>query len=319
MEGKPPADPPPSEPDVRAATPDEDPPRASPSDADDPYGPEPAWLQGGSGRRSLWGIGLTLVLLIGVGAVGWWLFAPDGSAASQDKPGHGKACQLTAHDDSASVPQPDKLGSAPDRQTATVETNFGTVTVLLFGDVSPCGVSGFAYLAKQGFYKNNSCYRITTRQEDPTVTLRCGDPTGTGKGGPGFRYRAEDAFNGRSGRDYVALINNSTGQAGSAFAFIRGESKPTAYLSVIGEVIAGHEVLDQIGAAMGNTEYDDKPPVPVTISKITFSKGTVTMPPSDSGTGTVPGGTGSTNGGSGQPGSPSVPPTSAGSGSVSGL
>lgn len=247
-----------------------------------PEDPEPAWLSRGSGGRSLVGIVLVLVLVAGIGALGWWLFQPDGSGADDtDEQLTEQNCRLTeAEDEAVNVRQPSALGQAEPRATATVTTNSGDITVLLFGDVSPCGVSGFEYLAKQGFYANNPCYRLTTAATDPTVTLRCGDPTGTGKGGPGFRYQAENAFTGEVGRDYVALINDRKGMSGSTFAFVRGESKPTASLSVIGQVIAGHEVLDQIGASAGIDPFDDEPVRPVVIQKITIAVGTVTLPPS---------------------------------------
>lgn len=277
-----------------------------------PDDPEPAWLSRGSGGRTLVGIVLVLVVVAGIGALGWWLFEP----SSEDSGTGGKLtaeqCQVTESDDEAAkVRPPSSLGKTEPRATATVTTNVGEISVLLFGDVSPCGVSGFEYLVEQGFYANNPCYRLTTAPTDPTVTLRCGDPTGTGKGGPGFRYQAEDSFTGEVGRDYVALINDSKGMSGSTFAFVRGESKPTASLSVIGQVIAGHEVLDQIGASAGIEPFDDEPVQPVVIQKIAIAKGTVTLPPSGgassnggASSGGVPtGGTGSPSGsGTGSPG-----------------
>lgn len=246
-----------------------------------PDDPEPAWLSRGSGPRTMVGIALVLVLVAGIGALGWWLFEPAPTGTGTDSELTAKECRLTEADDEAvKIQPPSSLGQAEPRATATVTTNHGQITVLLFGDVSPCGVSGFQYLAEQGFYSNNPCYRLTTAPTDPTVTLRCGDPTGTGKGGPGFRYQAEDAFTGEVGRDYVALINDREGMSGSTFAFVRGESKPTASLSVIGQVIAGHEVLDRIGAAAGIEPFDDEPTQPVVIQKITIAEGTVTLPPS---------------------------------------
>ncbi|ADD45471.1 peptidylprolyl isomerase [Stackebrandtia nassauensis] len=282
--------------------------RRQPLNPDDP---EPTWLARGSGGRTIVGIVLVLVMVAGIAALGWWLFEPASAESTDDGKLTSEDCRVSeAKDEAATVRLPPSLGKTEPRATATVTTNVGELTVLLFGDVSPCGVSGFEYLTRQGFYANSPCYRLTTQQTDPTVTLRCGDPTGTGKGGPGFRYQAEDAFTGEVGRDYVALINDRKGMAGGSFAFVRGESKPTAALSVIGQVISGHGVLDQIGAAAGVDPYDDEPAQPVVIQKITIKTGTVTLPPSDNGSSPSSSGVPTTSGtgtatpsGSGQPSS----------------
>ncbi|MGH8791203.1 MAG: peptidylprolyl isomerase [Stackebrandtia sp.] len=256
-------------------------PRPPASDPGDPYG-EPAWLQPGSGKRTAAGIVLTVVLIAAVSGLGWWLFQPDATPEADGDDPSAVACDVVEHDDAGAVVEvPSGLGASTPRKTATVTTNYGEIRVLMFGDVAPCGVSGFEYIAAQGFYDNSDCHRMTTQPLDPTLTLRCGDPSGDGEGGPGFRFRAEQAFKGQVGADYVALINNRTGEAGSSFAFVRGESIPTASLSVIGQVIAGYDVLDQIAAMTPEQTYDSTPPRPVTIQQIVVEEGAVTLPPTD--------------------------------------
>lgn len=298
-------------------------PRPEDLDDDDPFGPAPPWLQRGTGRRSAMGIGLTLVLVAALAGVGWLLFGGEEEATAQSEEADSVACQVKEHPDEGLMISPPQLGNSADRLTATVTTNHGDITVLLFGDVAPCGVSGFSYLATQGFYTNNACYRITTQMVEPTVTLRCGDPQGTGNGGPGYRFQSEKKFEGRPGFDSFALINDPSGKAGSSFAFIRGQSIPTASLSVIGQVIAGFDVLDQIGASAGLDSYDGAPPQQVSILGVTIEEGTVTLPPTQvPGSPTAPGSgsptaTGDPTGpstdpstdpsGSGNPGGPSLP------------
>ncbi|MFD0557977.1 cyclophilin family peptidyl-prolyl cis-trans isomerase [Stackebrandtia endophytica] len=280
-------------------------PRPEDLDNDDPFGPAPPWLQRGTGRRSAIGIGLTLVLVAALAGVGWLLFGGEEEATAQSEETDSVACQVKEHPDEGLMIAPPQLGNSADRLTATVTTSHGDITVLLFGDVAPCGVSGFSYLATQGFYTNNPCYRITTQMVEPTVTLRCGDPQGTGNGGPGYRFQSEKKFEGRPGFDSFALINDPSGKAGSSFAFIRGQSIPTASLSVIGQVIAGFDVLDQIGASAGLDSYDGAPPQQVSILGVTIEEGTVTLPPTQ-----VPGSP--TGPGSGSPtatGDPTGPST----------
>ncbi|GAA4911232.1 cyclophilin family peptidyl-prolyl cis-trans isomerase [Stackebrandtia albiflava] len=255
-------------------------PRPEELEPDDPFGGTPPWLQRGDGRRTALGITLTLALVAVVGAVGWLLFGGPEETDANAQTDPGDPCHVAEYQDQGLMIAPPRLGVAPDRVTATVATNFGPVTVLLFGDLAPCGVSGFTYLAGQGFYAGNNCHRITTQPMAPTVTLRCGDPTGSGNGGPGYRFRSEQKSEGRAVLDSFALINDGTGQAGSAFAFVRGQSIPTASLSVIGQVIDGFEVLDQIGGSAGLEPFDGLPPQPVTILGVTVTEGTVTLPPS---------------------------------------
>lgn len=260
-------------------------PRPDTSQTGDPFGAEPAWLQHGSAKRTVLGVTLTLALLAGVGAVGWVLFEPDeddGVPGPDVDPPAGAACAVVEHDDGdADVETPSDLGSPPPRQTTTVTTNFGEVQVLMFGDVAPCAVSGFEYLAESGFHDDVDCHRMAVQPADPTMTLRCGDPAGDGNGGPGFRYRAEQAFTGTAGADYFALINDADGSTGSAFAFVRGESVPTGSLSVLGQVVEGFDVLDQIAATVAEPEYDAAPPEPVTVLDVEIEHGAVTLPPTE--------------------------------------
>ncbi|CAM3194796.1 peptidylprolyl isomerase [Stackebrandtia soli] len=256
----------------------------------DPFGDStPPWLRQGSARRSAIGLGLTIALVAVVAVVGWALFRSPESTADPDSTQDGGGCDVVESADSGLLIAPPTLGDAPPRQTATITTNYGEITVLLFGDVVPCGVSGFNYLAQQGFYANSPCYRLTTQQQAPTVTLRCGDPTGTGSGGPGYRFRAEQKFSGEPTFDALALINDGSGRAGSTFAFLRGQSVPTASVSVIGQVIDGFEVLDQIGGSAGLDPYDGSPPQQVVITSVTITDGTVTLPPTSLPSGTPTG------------------------------
>ena len=60
----------------------------------------------------------------------------------------------------------------------------------LYGDKAPQTVSSFIFLSKDGFYDDTSCHRLTT---SGIYVLQCGDPTGTGSGGPGYQYGIENA------------------------------------------------------------------------------------------------------------------------------
>lgn len=256
-------------------------PRPAVADPQDPYGGEPAWLQSGSRKRTLIGFAAIIVLIALVAGIGWYFFPQSEDPQTKTSGETTSKCDVTkATPVGKRAPTP-KLTDPPPRQTATISTNVGDVTVLLFGDVAPCGVGNFGHLAKQNYYQESQCYRVTTQAADPTVTMRCGDHAGDGSSNPGYRYRPEQAFTDEVGMNYFAMINDDAGRAAGNFVFVRGESKPTARMAVIGEVIDGFEVLDEIGGALG-LNYDDKPQPPVQILKVKIEEGTVTLPPSSS-------------------------------------
>ena len=127
--------------------------------------------------------------------------------------------------------------------------------------------------AQTGFYTSHECDRLTTQSVDPTAILRCGSPgyeaDSSETYGPGWRFQAETGMAGNDVADVLALVTDDQGQAGSSFALIRGAAVPTVGVSVIGGIVDGYEVLDQIAALTETVEYDGEPPLPVEIWGIT--------------------------------------------------
>ena len=66
--------------------------------------------------------------------------------------------------------------------TATLTTNRGSIPLMLTPTKAPCTVNSFVALARQGYFDHTPCHRLTT---SGIYVLQCGDPTGTGTGGPG--------------------------------------------------------------------------------------------------------------------------------------
>ncbi|GAB3944124.1 peptidylprolyl isomerase [Corynebacterium tapiri] len=87
----------------------------------------------------------------------------------------------------ATVP-PSENVAATGTTTVTLKTNQGEIPMELDRSVSPCTVNAIEHLAKEGYYNNTNCHRITT---EGIYVLQCGDPTGTGSGGPGFSFANE--------------------------------------------------------------------------------------------------------------------------------
>jgi cyclophilin family peptidyl-prolyl cis-trans isomerase len=126
---------------------------------------------------------------------------------------------------------------------AVIRTENGDIRVSLFDEESPLTVNNFVFLANQGFYDGTTFHRVL-----PNFMAQAGDPTGTGTGGPGYRF-ADETDNGLvfDRRGLLAMANSGPATNGSQFFITFG---PTEHLNglhtIFGEVIDGDEVLDAI-------------------------------------------------------------------------
>jgi peptidyl-prolyl cis-trans isomerase B (cyclophilin B) len=123
---------------------------------------------------------------------------PTPSSSTEAFSGH---CTYTPEKDAQhakNVGLPPSKVSDPSRQRATIETNRGTISATLLGKQAPCTVNSFSFLASKNFFDGTPCHRLTTKS---IFVLQCGDPSGTGAGGPGYGFANEnlDAFTGKSG------------------------------------------------------------------------------------------------------------------------
>ena len=124
--------------------------------------------------------------------------------------------------------------------TATIKTNKGAMTLKLFASKAPLTVNNFVFLAREGFYDGVTFHRVIK-----DFMIQGGDPTGTGRGGPGYRFR--DEFDPSLKHDSVGILsmaNAGPNTNGSQFFITHG---PTPWLdgkhSVFGKLIAGEDVL----------------------------------------------------------------------------
>lgn len=140
-----------------------------------------------------------------------------------------------------------ELGDAtePGKQyRAVLETSKGRIVVELFPDEAPMTVNSFAYLLRHHYYDGIVFHRVIDG-----FMAQTGDPTGTGMGGPGYRF--EDEFVGNphrhSGKGVLSMANAGPGTNGSQF-FITFTATPhlDGKHTVFGKVIEGLDVLDRI-------------------------------------------------------------------------
>jgi cyclophilin family peptidyl-prolyl cis-trans isomerase len=156
--------------------------------------------------------------------------------------------------------QPDLVIDAANAYRATIRTSHGDISVELFADRSPTTVNNFVFLAREGFYDGVIFHRVIKG-----FMIQGGDPTGTGTGGPGYRFRDElDAAREFGyGPGILAMANAGPNTNGSQFFLMhRDNPLPPAY-AVFGRTTAGLEVIDAI--ANTPTGPNDRPVTDVVI------------------------------------------------------
>jgi peptidyl-prolyl cis-trans isomerase B (cyclophilin B) len=124
-----------------------------------------------------------------------------------------------------------------------METNKGTIEIQLFPQYAPKTVNNFVFLAKEGFYDGVLFHRVISN-----FMVQGGDPTGTGRGGPGYRF--EDEFTGnplRHETGVLSMANAGPGTNGSQF-FITHAPQPHLdnKHTVFGKVTKGMDVVNAI-------------------------------------------------------------------------
>jgi peptidyl-prolyl cis-trans isomerase B (cyclophilin B) len=129
------------------------------------------------------------------------------------------------------------------RYEATLETSRGTIVCELFAKDAPATVNNFVFLAREQFYDGTVFHRVI-----PDFMIQGGDPTGTGRGGPGYRFEDEVHSNpNRHQRGSLSMANAGPNTNGSQF-FITHivtdwlDGKHT----VFGKVLSGQDVVDSV-------------------------------------------------------------------------
>lgn len=150
--------------------------------------------------------------------------------------------------------------------TVKIETSKGDITLELFDNDAPKTVENFVTLAKKGFYDGVIFHRVISG-----FMIQGGDPTGTGRGGPGYQFADElNASTASYQRGYVrgtvAMANAGPNTNGSQF-FIMHQDYPLDHnYTIFGKVTAGMEVVDAI--ATTKTGPGDRPLEEIKMKKV---------------------------------------------------
>lgn len=168
--------------------------------------------------------------------------------------------------------------------TGTVPVNMttsaGDIGLTLNRALAPCTVNSFLSLTTQKYFDSTTCHRLTT---SGIHVLQCGDPTGSGQGGPGYSFADEFPADQHAAGDpaakapatyprgTLAMANSGANTNGSQFFLVYGDSPLPPSYTVFGTIsAAGLGVLDKIAAAgTANGSGDGPPKTPVTITTMT--------------------------------------------------
>jgi len=165
-----------------------------------------------------------------------------------------------------SYSNPPALAIDPSKKyTATIETTAGTMTAEFFPGDAPNTVNNFVFLAREGFYEGVIFHRVI-----PGFMIQGGDPTGSGRGGPGYQFKDEPVTR-KYTRGTLAMANAGPNTNGSQFFIMHADyGLPPSY-TIFGKLTSGEEVLDAI--ARNLQESDDLAGV------VKVVKGSVSIPP----------------------------------------
>ncbi len=148
---------------------------------------------------------------------------------------------------------------------ATIKTNHGEIKLDLDVERSPQTVNNFVFLANDGYYDGVIFHRVIEG-----FMIQGGDPTGTGMGGPGYKFRDEIEGAGQYSRGTVAMANAGPNTNGSQFFIMHKDvGLPHSY-TIFGNVTSGLEVVDSI--ASSSTDRNDRPDEEVVIESITIDE-----------------------------------------------
>ena len=148
---------------------------------------------------------------------------------------------------------------------AVIHTSEGDITVEFYAADAPQTVNNFLFLARDGFYDDVIFHRVI-----PGFMVQGGDPTGTGSGGPGYKFRDETHSKTSYKRGTLAMANSGPNTNGSQFFIMHADYGLPNQYTIFGEVTEGLDIVDAIAAAP--TGAQDRPNEPVKIASIDISE-----------------------------------------------
>jgi cyclophilin family peptidyl-prolyl cis-trans isomerase len=203
-----------------------------------------------------------------------------GAAAATTNPDGTVTCTYapdqSGNTDLTDVGTPPNAEATPTEGTSTLlmSTDQGDLTLTLDRAKAPCAAASFTYLAEQKFFDGSTCHRLVN--QEGFGVLQCGDPTGSGKGGPTYKYAEEVSADTTYPRGTIAMAKTmEPNTTGSQFFLCFVDTQLPPEYTVVGTVDeAGLKVLETVAAGgikdVGPTG-DGAPAIPVNIETLSVT------------------------------------------------
>ena len=239
-------------------------------------------------------ISVVVIVIVGLGLGGYFLFKPGGTnaaaasatatpsatASATPTPTASAVAEPATHCTYTSKPPaarnvglPPATAVSTATYQATITTNRGDVVIDLLNSKATCTVNSFVYLAAKNYFNNTKCHRLTT--SGSLSVLQCGDPAGTGSGGPGYKFADENLAGATYPEGTVAMANSGANTNGSQFFLVYKNSTLSPGYTPFGKVVSGLGIIQNVakaGTDNSNGSGDGHPKEPVVIERVTIKK-----------------------------------------------
>jgi len=213
--------------------------------------------------------GLTIVATVALAGCS----GSDSGTASDPAPTTGTSCEYPAGNTaSKEVDPPPATTTLTGKVSVTIATSAGDLAAELDADKTPCTVNSFVSLAEQGYFDDTSCHRLTT---SGIAVLQCGDPTGSGMGGPGYTFPDELSGDETYPAGTLAMANAGPDTNGSQFFVVYGDTPLDANFTVFGQIdddsVKVVQKVADAGTDNANGPGDGHPKTAVDITSVTVA------------------------------------------------
>jgi peptidyl-prolyl cis-trans isomerase B (cyclophilin B) len=157
------------------------------------------------------------------------------------------ATKAVGHTSKVVAPATKSLSKYP--KSFTLDTNCGKIVITLKKLKAPITVTQLTTLARAGYFDGSLCHRLTTQG---LFVLQCGDPTATGRGGPGFAFADENlpnAVKNNYPEGVVAMANSGAATNGSQFFLVYGNTTLEPNYTIWGSITEGLDIIKAVANA----------------------------------------------------------------------
>ena len=224
-----------------------------------------------------------IVVAVAVIAIGWLsldhrytqaiqtpsLFTASSTPMASTSPAAAAAAIPVAAASPASAPSTTNSSVKNFMHTITIVTSKGTIVFETYDADAPNTVQNFITLANKGFYNGTIFHRVI-----PGFMIQGGDPTGTGSGGPGYKFNDEldpttPSYQAGYVRGTVAMANSGPNTNGSQFFIMQADNPLPHLYTIFGKVISGMDVVDAIANVPVDSSTHNMPITPIPMTSVT--------------------------------------------------